>query len=87
MKRALRNILLLSIGLLYFEFRKEAMWLTILFLATNLAATLVTLRLGLPFYGYGYLTACFVALLTGVLVMDRKITHLEYITFVQQPVH
>ena len=79
--------LLLSICLLYFEFRLETMLLTLLFFVLNAAATVATVYLGLEFYGYGYMAASFLTLLAGVLVLDYKLKNLEYITFVTQPVH
>lgn len=78
--------LLLSIGLLYFEFRKETLAITALFLVLNVIGTFYALELGLPYFGYGYLAACFVSLLAGALILDYKIRNLEYITFVTQPV-
>lgn len=79
-------LLLLNIGLLYFEFRREAMAVTLLFLATNLIFTWLSLDGGLAWYGYGYLASCLVTLLAGVLILDNRVTNLEYITFVTQPV-
>lgn len=79
--------LLLSILLMYLEFRQEVMWLTFVFLFGNLIATRITLNLGIAFYGYGYLVACFLALAAGVWVLEYRIRDLEYTVFVQQPVH
>ena len=79
--------LLLSIALLYFEFRLETMWLTLMFLVLNTIFTYVSVGLGIAYYGYGYFAACFLTLIAGVLVLDHKIKNLEYITFVMQPVH
>lgn len=78
--------LTLSIGLLYFEFRKETLMITALFFVLNTVGTIYTMDLGLPYYGYGYLGACFVSLLVGALVLDYKIRNLEFITFVTQPI-
>jgi len=79
-------MLLLSIGMLYFEFRAEALLVTALFLVLNTVLSHYSLQAGLIYYGYGYAAACFVALLVGAVVMDYKIRNLEYITFVMQPV-
>ena len=79
-------LLMLNIGLLYFEFRREAVVVTVLFLVGNFAFTWLSLSGGLAWYGYGYLAACFVTLLAGVIILDHRIRNLEYITFVMQPV-
>ena len=79
-------MLLLTICLLYFEFRLETFLLTALFLVLNFGATYLTVGWGLAFYGYGYLFACFVTLLVGVAILDHRLRNLEYITFVTQPV-
>jgi len=79
--------LILSICLLYFEFRLETMWLTLAFFALNTAGAYLTVHRGISFYGYGYFAACFLCLLAGILVLDYKIRNLEYITFVMQPVY
>ena len=79
-------LLLLSIGMLYFEFRMETLVITFLFLVLNTAFTLYGLSLGLSYFGYGYFAAGFVSLVVGAVVMDHKIRNLEYITFVMQPV-
>jgi len=56
-------MLLLTICLLYFEFRVETLILTALFLVLNGGATYLTIGWGMAYYGYGYLFACFVTLL------------------------
>ena len=79
--------LVLSICLLYFEFRLETMWLTLAFLVLNGLGAYLTMSWGISFYGYGYFAAAFLVLLVGIFVLDYKIRNLEYITFVMQPVH
>ncbi|MFC1537527.1 exopolysaccharide Pel transporter PelG [Gemmatimonadota bacterium] len=79
-------LLFLSILLLYFEFRLEALILNLMFFVLNGGLTWLTLLLGPLYYGYGYLTACFFTLLTGLILFDYKIKNLEYLTFMKQPV-
>ena len=79
-------MLLLTICLLYFEFRLETLALTILFFALNFLGAYLSIGQGIAFYGYGYLGACFVTLLVGLFILDHKMNNLEYITFVMQPV-
>jgi uncharacterized membrane protein len=78
--------LLLSIGLLYFEFRTETLIITALFLVCNALGTYGMFALGLAYYGYGYFFACMISLLAGAIILDNRIRNLEYITFVMQPV-
>jgi polysaccharide biosynthesis protein PelG len=80
-------LLLLSICMLYFEFRLETLGITVLFCLLNALGTYYTIGLGVAFYGYGYFAACFLTLLLGLFVMDYKFKNLEYITFVMQPSH
>ncbi len=43
--------------LFYFDFRKPALLLHVLFLASNIVFTVMTLKAGFPYYGYGYFFA------------------------------
>ena len=70
----------------YFDFQKEAFWITLTFFLCNTLFTLTTLRIGLPAYGFGFTAACFVALFSGFLVLDHKLKNLSYWTFMCQPV-
>ncbi|PKK89653.1 MAG: hypothetical protein CVV64_13325 [Candidatus Wallbacteria bacterium HGW-Wallbacteria-1] len=78
--------LFVMIALLYFEFRTEAALLTCTFLILNALLTYLTLNLGVAWYGYGYFAAALITLAGGILMLDRKIRKLEYLTFVGQPV-
>jgi len=77
---------LMVIIMFYFEFRKEALFLTLLFLATNIIATLITLYLGFSSFGYGFFAAGFVSLFCGYFILDHKLDNLEYLTFSSQPI-
>jgi len=79
-------LLILLILTLYFDFRGSAVFLSLLFLGSNIAFTLLTLRLGRPFWGLGYVGACAVTLVAGLLVFRNRIRNLEYLTFMRQPV-
>lgn len=76
----------LIIILFYFEFRKDALLLTIIFLATNIAATVLSIKLGIRWFGYGFFTACFVSLLTGYFLLNNRLKNLLYLTFAHQPI-
>lgn len=79
-------LLILSIYILYFDFQNEALVVTSLFVCLNTVLTLGLQLLGYPYYGLGYLTACIISLITGILILMYKLHYLEFITFVRQPV-
>lgn len=78
-------IMVLNI-LFYFDFKKDACLLTLVYLACNIVFTKISLAIGLTAYGFGYTLAGFVALLVAFLVMDAKLRQLDYWTFMRQPV-
>ncbi len=78
--------LILLVVLLYFDFRKEALISTVVFLVTNVAFTLVSLKLGFATYGYGYFASCLVSVPVAYFFLDRNLNRLEYLTFMNQPI-
>jgi len=78
-------LLTVMIFLLYFDIRKKVAIVTGVFFLANFGLTLLTLKLGYVFYGYGYLFACLIALIIGYAFLNRHLQHLEYHTFVSQP--
>ena len=46
--------------------------------------SLVSLRLGVVFYGYGFALAMLVTLVFSLAVLERKLGRLEYETFMLQ---
>lgn len=86
---AFLHVLLLSlvIIMLYFELQRETLAIVGIFFAVNALGTLATLRMDAVYHGYGYFTAAFVALVVGVIVFDRRMRDLEFITFTKQPYH
>lgn len=74
--------MLLTIVLSYLDLNRATLGLHGLFLVTNLAATLVTLRLGFPYYGYGYFLASVVAFLAACVVTFRSLDELPYHAFI-----
>lgn len=79
-------LLFLTILVLYFDFRNLCMGIALLFLSTNALFSYISILLGFPYYGYGYLLSCLISLLVGFILFARKIDSLEYLTFMQQPV-
>jgi len=78
------HVLLLfeSIVLSYFDSRRTVMWLAILYFVLNTVFTLVTLELGFPFYGYGYLLSSMVVFVLTSLILFRYIQKLPYHAFI-----
>ncbi|MFQ5769034.1 MAG: exopolysaccharide Pel transporter PelG [bacterium] len=78
-------LLTVLIFLMYFDLKGQLVVVTTVFLALNILLTVLTLKLGYEFYGYGYLFACLLALIIGYHLLDKHINDLEYHTFVSQP--
>ncbi len=68
----------------YFNFLKEAFWMSFGLFALNTLLSLVTIVLGPAFYGYGFAIAIFVTTLFGMYILSNKIERLEYFTFMLQ---
>ena len=73
---------LLTIVLSYLDLSRVTLALYCLFLGTNTLATLGTLYLGFPYYGYGYFVASVVAFLAACLVTFRCLDELPYHAFI-----
>ncbi|RJP59548.1 MAG: hypothetical protein C4541_05855 [Candidatus Auribacter fodinae] len=76
----------LLIILYYFEFRKDALLLTVVFLGTNIAATLFTVQTGIRSFGYGFFSAGFVSLFIGFFILNYRLKNLIFLTFAKQPI-
>ncbi|KPA16133.1 transmembrane protein [Candidatus Magnetomorum sp. HK-1] len=85
---AFLNILLVInvIILFYFDQRKSVLLVTMVFLFCNFGFSLLTTKLGIQYYGYGYTYCCLFSLLTAFQRLDSNMKNLEFITFTSQPV-
>lgn len=72
--------------LFYFDLRKHVLAVTLLFLFSNVVFSMLTAKMGIQFYGYGYTYACFASLIFAFYLLDNSLEDLEYITFAKQPV-
>lgn len=77
--------LILQNILLYFDHQDEALKVSALFCVSNFGATAVTLKLGLPAYGYGFAFAGFVTTGVAAFYLVERIRLLHYWTFSRQP--
>lgn len=68
----------------YLDLRRWILLLCIEFLSLNVILTGITLWLGAPFYGFGFVIAVLITLATGLVFLDRKLGRLEYETFMLQ---
>jgi uncharacterized membrane protein len=67
--------------LFYLDKRIMAMVLTGLFAGLNLVFTLLSVYLGASWYGYGFAVSLLVCVIIGMYWLDRKMSILEYETF------
>ncbi len=77
--------LVFSLMLLYFEFRKEAMWANLVFLLTNTAVTLISVASRYePGFGSGYFFATLGATITAWVLLKNRSKKLIFYTFMSQ---
>jgi uncharacterized membrane protein len=68
----------------YLDKRITVTFLTALFLILNVGFTALTLKLGAPFFGYGFALALLATVVVAMLMLEGKLKHLEYETFMLQ---
>lgn len=68
----------------YLDQRRIILLLCAEFLALNVVLTASTLWYGAALYGYGFAAAVLITLITGLVLLDRKLGRLEYDTFMLQ---
>ncbi len=71
-----------SIGLAYFDLRRQVLQAQVLFLVLNAGATMVTLYLGFAWYGYGYFAATTLAFAYVSVLLTTEVRRLPYLTFI-----
>ncbi|HKD75537.1 MAG TPA: exopolysaccharide Pel transporter PelG, partial [Ktedonobacterales bacterium] len=77
--------LVMLLLLLYLDRRRDALLVAATFLLGNFGLTLLTVRLGQQFYGWGYLVAAVVSALLGWILLRDRLKHIEFNTFMSQP--
>lgn len=80
------QVLLMAIlnVMFYLDARREALFLSVLFLFSNIVFTIITLYWGAASFGYGFALSVTVTAFTGLFVLNRKMDRLEYETFMLQ---
>jgi uncharacterized membrane protein len=68
----------------YLDRRSRALFLTMLFAVANGLLSLLSIRFGPFFYGYGFAVSLCITILFGMFLLDRDLERLEYETFMLQ---
>ena len=68
----------------YLDKRYQALALISVMLLTNLGLSMLSIDLGLIFYGYGFTIAMLITTLVGLVMLNRQFNRLEYETFMLQ---
>lgn len=71
---------------LYFENRKGALIVTTTFLFSNILFTLISLKFGENYYGFGFFASAFISLVIAILSLEKFLKNIDYITFCSQPI-
>ena len=75
----------LNIILLYYELRKQAFLLTLLFAVSNALLTLASLKLGVAYFGMGFLVSTLLTSLISWRVLKRSVQRIDFLIFASQP--
>ena len=68
----------------YLDKRREVLLTVAMLSVLNVGLTLLSLRLGVAFYGYGFALAMLITLVFALRVLEYKLSRLEYETFMLQ---
>jgi len=75
----------LNVILLYYELRKQAFLLTLMFALTNAIFTFFSLRMGVQFFGVGFLASTVLTAAVSWRVLMRAIKRIDFLIFASQP--
>jgi polysaccharide biosynthesis protein PelG len=80
------QVLFLSILTVYFylDERRTVLYLCILFVLSNALLTLISLRLGPAYFGYGFAISLLISVVAGVRALESSMAELEYTTFMRR---
>lgn len=78
------GVLLLSIVLFYFDSQRSVLFINGLFALSNLALTWLSMKGGLPWYGFGYFLASILSFTVAWWLVHRTLRDLLYLGFVAQ---
>jgi uncharacterized membrane protein len=69
--------------LFYLDYRRLVLYLCVFFGVANLIGSLVTLRLGPRFYGFGFAVAAGATTLLALAALSRRLDRLDLETFMR----
>lgn len=70
------------IVLSYFDCRRTILWTQGIFLGSNALFTYLSMRMGFPYYGYGYFAACLLGFVISAATLFAHIRKLPYHAFI-----
>ena len=68
----------------YLDRRREVLATVTLLIVLNMSLSILSLRLGAAYYGYGSALALLITLVFALLLLEHKMSRLEYETFMLQ---
>ena len=68
----------------YLDKRRVVLFLTAAFVVLNFILTAITIKLGPPYFGYGFALALLIVVMIGAYQLSRTMARLEYETFMLQ---
>ena len=77
-------MLALLILMLYFDYRIDALLMSLCFAVTNFIFSAISIKMGFSYYGFGYFFSVLCSLVVGFLLFNYRLYSLHYYTFVRQ---
>ena len=77
--------LTLNVYYLYFEFRKDALLLSLFFSLTNALLTLLSIAAGPKYYGFGFLASAILTYLLFRPKLFKQVQNIDYLIYISQP--
>jgi len=77
---------ILLILTLYFDFRRDALILSIVFAVSNIVLTRLSIVLGFSWYGFGYFGACLISVILALVLFNYRVKNVIFYTFVDQKI-
>jgi polysaccharide biosynthesis protein PelG len=71
-----------SVVLAYFDLRRKLLFVYFLLFATNVGFTLLSVRMGFAYYGYGFFLSALVTLVVAYALAAWSLGRLPYLTFI-----
>ena len=76
----------INIIFLYYEMRKRALYLTILFAALNGIFTYISIQLGIQYFGFGFLLAGILTTAISWPLLMYSMKRIDFYIFANQPI-